>query len=68
LFVLFNFFKVSVFANVWVEMGRFVPILLGILPSLLHDIVHALLQFLHPPPEYPFDNQFKSVENEYDDE
>jgi hypothetical protein len=48
-------------------MGRFVLILLGILHLLLHNIVHALLQFLHPPPEYPFDNQFKSVENEYDD-
>ena len=63
--VLFNFFKFSVFANAWVDMGNFILVGLGVfLSPLLHDIVHVLLQFFHLSPEYPFDNHFESIEEQ----
>jgi hypothetical protein len=65
--VLFNFFKISVFANAGVDVGILVLIGLAVLSPLLHGIVHAPLQLIHLSPEYPFDNQGKSVEKQNDD-
>ena len=65
--VLFNFFKISVFSNAWVDVGILVLSGSSVLSPLLHGFVHAPLQLIHLSPEYPFDNQGKSVEKQNDD-
>jgi hypothetical protein len=60
---LFNFFKISVFSNVGVDMGLLFIFGLAFRLTLI-ELLHVLLEFLHLSFEYQLDDQVESIENQ----